>query len=224
MRFKAYVNSAGALLLATALSGCGSLGRDPIQVGSVPEDYRTSHPIVLSEKEHTLDIPIASGAREINLPVRSNIRAFAVEFAEAGTGSLFVMMPSGSPNEHAAKQIQSVIVQALVDGGASRKRIIVQHYDAAQHGSSAAVRLSYNAVTAGTDKCGNWPADMTETTENRHYYDYGCSSQANLAAIIANPVDLMGPRQSSQIDATERAAVIEAYQKGPRGAASEVSY
>jgi type IV pilus biogenesis protein CpaD/CtpE len=34
----------------------------------------------------------------------------------------------------------------------------------------------------------------------------------------------MGPRQSSQIDATERAAVIQDYQKGPRGAASEVTY
>ena len=75
------------------------------------------------------------------------IRAFAVDFAEAGTGSLFVMMPSGSPNEHAAKQIEPAIVKALLDGGASRKRIIVQHYDASQHGSSAAVRLSYTAVT-----------------------------------------------------------------------------
>lgn len=224
MHLKAQFNTAALLLVTVSLAGCGSLGRDPIQVGSVPEDYRTRHPIVLSEQEKTLDIPVASGARELNVPVQSNIRAFAAAFAEAGTGSLFVMFPSGSPNEHAARGVQSQILQAIVDGGASRNRVVVQHYDATGYDSAAAVRLSYNGVTASTAPCGNWPADIGDTTENRNYYDYGCSSQNNLAAIIANPVDLMGPRQSSSIDAAQRAAVIEDYQSGPRGANSEVTY
>jgi pilus assembly protein CpaD len=224
MRFKAYVNSAGLLVMATVIAGCGSIGRDPVQVGAVPDDYRTRHPIVLSEKEHTLDVPVASGARELNLSVRSNIRAFAAGFAESGTGTMFLIMPVGSPNEYAAKTVEGQILAAISKGGASRNQVVVQQYDASAHGSAAAVRLSYNGVTASTGRCGTWPADLTETAENKNYHDFGCSSQANLAAIIANPVDLMGPRQSSQIDATERAAVIQDYQKGPRGAASEVTY
>ncbi|MCI5078035.1 CpaD family pilus assembly lipoprotein [Oricola sp.] len=221
---KALVNSAGLLILATAAAGCGSIGRDPITVGSVPEDYRTRHPIVLSEQERTLDVPIASGARELNIPVKSNIRAFAANFAASGTGTLIVMQPVGSANEQAVKRVQGDILQALADGGAPRSRIAVQHYDASAHGSAAAVRLSYAGVTASTTPCGNWPDDLTETVENRNYADFGCSSQQNLAAIVANPGDLLGPRQSSPIDATQRGTVIEDYQSGTNGAASEVRY
>jgi len=224
MRTKAIVKSAGLLLVVAAVAGCARTDREQIEVGGIPLDYRARHPIVLSEQEKTLDVPVASGARELNVAVRSNIRGFAAEFATAGTGSLFVILPSGSPNAHAVRSLKGDILQALSDGGAPRNRVIFQHYDATAHGSAAAVRLSYNAVTASAGPCGNWPDDMTDTKYNRNYYDYGCASQANLAAIIANPVDLMGPRQMSQIDAAQRAAVIQDYQAGPRGGPSEVTY
>ncbi|WP_425419837.1 CpaD family pilus assembly protein [Oricola indica] len=224
MRLKTFVNSAGLLIVAAAISGCGSLGRDPIAVGSVPSDYRTRHPIVLSETEQTLDVPIASGAHTIGVPVRSNIRAFAANFAAAGTGAIIVMMPSGSPNEYAVKRVKDEILQALYDGGAARGRVVLQNYDASAHGSAAAVRLSYTGVTASTTPCGDWSDDLTKTVENTNYADYGCSTQQNLAAIVANPGDLMGPRQMSPIDATQRGAVIEDYQRGPGGTRSEVNY
>ncbi|QKV19469.1 CpaD family pilus assembly protein [Oricola thermophila] len=224
MRSRAIVKSAGLLLVAVAFAGCARTDREHIEVGGIPLDYRARHPIVLDEQEKTIDIPIASGARELNSAVRSNIRGFASGFAEAGTGSLFVILPSGSPNAHAVGAVKEQIIESLVAGGAPRNRLILQHYDASAHGSAAAVRLSYNTVSASAGPCGNWPDDLADTKYNRNYYDYGCSSQANLAAIIANPVDLMGPRQSSSIDATQRAAVIEDYQSGPRGAASEVRY
>lgn len=224
MPMKAYVNTAGLLIAAAALAGCGSIGRDPIAVGSVPSDYRTRHPIVLSEKQHTLDLPIASAAHDLGVPVQSNIRAFAASYAAAGNGAIIVVTPKGSPNEAAVDRVRGQIIQALVDGGAARGRIIVQTYDASNYGSAAAVRLLYSGVTAQTTPCGRWPDDLTDTVENTNYADYGCSTQQNLAAIVANPVDLMGPRQESPIDATERGAVIEGYQRGPVGGRSEVTY
>ena len=53
------------LVLAAAavalLSGCAN--RDSVTVGSVPDDYRTRHPIVVSEKEQTVDVPLAPSGR-----------------------------------------------------------------------------------------------------------------------------------------------------------------
>ena len=224
MSLKAFFKSAGMLALAASAAGCSPMSRDPIEVGSVPMDYRTNHPIILSEQEQTLDVPVASGQRELNIPVKSNIRAFAAAFANAGTGSLYLTMPTGSPNSSAVRFVEPQILEAIADGGAVSGRVVTQYYDGSAYGSSAPIRLSYRAVAASTAPCGNWPGDLAETAENRHYYDYGCSTQKNLAAIIANPVDLMGPRQMSQIDAAQRGAVIEGYQAGPRGAASEVRY
>ena len=224
MGMKAFFKTAAMLGLLASAAGCGSLGRDPIQVGSVPQDYRTSHPIVLSEREKALDVPIASGQRDINIPLRSNIRAFAAAFSETGSGLLYLTLPSGSPNAPAVSYVTPQIMRALADGGVPANRVVTRHYDAKDHGSSAPIRLSYQAVAASVAPCGNWPEDLGQTVENRNYHDYGCSSQANLAAVVANPVDLLGPRQSSQIDAAQRAAVIQDYQSGPRGAASEVNY
>jgi pilus assembly protein CpaD len=51
--------------------------------------------------------------------------------------------------------------------------------------------------------------------ENKHYADFGCSYQNNLAAQIANPADLIGPRKQTSIDAERRGQVIDDYRKVP---------
>ncbi|MEP6563987.1 MAG: CpaD family pilus assembly lipoprotein, partial [Mesorhizobium sp.] len=97
--------------------------------------------------------------------------------------------------------------------------IVVVSYQAGSSETSAPVRVSYIAVRAQTDKCGRWPDDLTETSENKHYADFGCSYQNNLAAQMANPADLLGPRKSSDIDAENRGAVIDKYRS--RGISDE---
>ena len=52
---------------------------------------------------------------------------------------------------------------------------------------------------------------LATTSENKHYADFGCSYQNNLAAQIANPADLLGPRKLSEVDAENRSAVIDTY-------------
>jgi pilus assembly protein CpaD len=72
--------------------------------------------------------------------------------------------------------------------------------------------LRYNAVKATTGKCGRWPDDMLQTSENKHWANFGCSYQNNLAAQVANPNDLVGPRRPTEIDAENRSVAIEEYQ------------
>ena len=205
-------SSSGVLLCVTLLSACSYGKRDSFTVGSVPSDYTTRHPIVLSEKEQTLDIPVASGAQKLSVASISNVKAFAQNFSNSGTGTIVMMLPSGSANTAAAHRVQDQIIQALEQGGGSRGNMAIQSYDATRHGSSAPIRLSFRGVTASTNECGQWPDSLTETSENQNYADYGCSSQNNLAAQIANPGDLLGPRAQSPIDAANRGVVIENYQ------------
>lgn len=214
---------AGVLVIGTILAGCAS--QDKLTVGSIPDDYRTNHPIVVSEREQTLDVPIATGARELSVATQSNITAFASTFGRSGTGVVHMLVPAGSANEHAVDRVRKDVFKALKRGGVSAHDVSVQRYDAGQHGPTAPVRLAFSGVTAGVpNQCGQWPEDLTWTSKNQHYADYGCSSQKNLAAQIANPGDLLGPRASSPIDAVQRGAVIGTYQQGPTPKGSEVSY
>ncbi len=205
-------STTGVLLCVTMLSACTMGKRDSFTVGSVPSDYTKRHPIILAEKEQTLDIPVASGAQRLNEATISNVRAFATNFSNSGTGTIVMLLPSGSANAAAAQRVQNQIIHALEQGGGSRGNMAIQTYNATQHGLSAPIRLSFRGVTASTNQCGQWDADILSTGENRNYSDFGCSSQNNLAAQISNPGDLLGPRRQSPIDAANRGAVIEAYQ------------
>ena len=52
-----------AVATVALLSGCAFQKRDSITVGAVPDDYRTNHPIIIAEKEETLDLPVGASDR-----------------------------------------------------------------------------------------------------------------------------------------------------------------
>ena len=70
------------------------------------------------------------------------------------------------------------------------------------------------AITAKAGPCGEWPEDLVANTmENRNYHNFGCATQANLAAQVANPMDLVQPRGMTPIDAEQRYLVIQDYRE-----------
>lgn len=204
---------AAAGLAAVLLSGCAN--REHVIVGSIPDDYRTRHPIVINEQEHTFDIPVASGDRKLTQSLRESVRGASGSYHRMASGSVRVMVPVGSPNAGAASLISREIVDILAADGVPRNRIIVTSYPAPSPQVAAPVRITFLATTASAGPCGRWPEDMlANSDQNRNYENFGCSSQHNLAAQVENPGDLLGPRGSSPIDAERRATVVDAYQKG----------
>ncbi len=200
-----------ALTLVVVLSGCENYSKRHFTVGSAPADYRTRHPIVISEKEQAIDIPVASNAHGLTVSERSIVEGFSGRFKSAASGSIRVLVPSGSANERTASRLASQLVDELRANGISRRRIIMAPYHAANHGASAPIRLSYSAIKAGVEGCGQWPADLSAGPENRNYHNFGCATQNNLAEIVANPSDLLEPRGTTSIDAERRLKVVEAY-------------
>lgn len=200
-----------AVLLAVVgifLASCGT--RDNLATGSIPDDYRTRHPIVLAEGERAIDIPIASGDRRLTQGTRDVIAGFAADYRNSANGVVQIMMPRGAANSSAVQAMRREIRGVLVAAGVPAKRLLETSYDAGAYGEAAPVRLSYVAITAQTEPCGTWPDDLNlNTFENKNYYNFGCASQSNLAAQIANPTDLLGPRQMSPIDAEQRGQVIK---------------
>ena len=213
-----------AALSFTTLSGCGSMqNRHHVIVGAVPDDYRTNHPISLAEQDEKLDVLVGAGDKGISLAQRSVIEGFVAQYKSNGSGPVQIMLPQGGTNAAAAKRVHADIVAALRKGGVPSGYIITTSYAPASDGANP-VRIAYRALAASTDQCGKWSEDLTKDTENKHYQDFGCSYQNNLAAMIANPADLLGPRAMTQVDAAKRGEVIKKYQTAPAAGASEVDY
>lgn len=200
-----------AVVVAALLAGCAQ--RDSITVGAIPDDYRTNHPIVIAEKNQKIDLPVGAGDRGMTGSQRDTLLGFLDGYDKSAAPTLTIQVPSGSANEVAATAAGRDFARLAVASGIKRNRIAVVSYQAGSSETSAPVRVSYITVKAQTDKCGRWPDDLVDTSENKHYADFGCSYQNNLAAQMANPNDLLGPRKPANIDPANRSQAIGVYQR-----------
>jgi pilus assembly protein CpaD len=55
---------------------------------------------------------------------------------------------------------------------------------------------------------------MAEDPRNLPYPNFGCAQQHNLAAQVANPADLLGPRTVEPADGERRAVVFDKFRQG----------
>jgi pilus assembly protein CpaD len=89
-------------------------------------------------------------------------------------------------------------------------------YRAGAADRSAPVILTYESFEAISPECGHWQQNTANTYANRPFPNFGCASQQNLAAMVANPRDLVEPRGMTPADAGRRDVVLGAWRKGEK--------
>jgi pilus assembly protein CpaD len=106
----------------------------------------------------------------------------------------------------------------LTSAGVPANGVALRTYQVVNPKRLATVRLSYPRMAAEAGPCGLWPSDIGPTTQsyrlNKPYWNFGCASQRNLAAMVANPADLTQPRGETPAYAGRRSTVLNAYRKG----------
>ena len=208
--------SAAALIaVAATLASCATRP-DRQTTSGIPDDYRTRHPITLAEVQHNLDVPIGTGEQRLTSGTRDLIRGFVQDYAALSSGTMLIAAPTQSANAGTAQALKADVRKLLINAGVKPSRIVMTAYDPSDANASAPIRLSFVAVTAITGECGQWPTDLfgPSIMDNTNWENFGCATQQNLAAQIASPTDLVGPRGTSPIDAQRRAEVIRVYREG----------
>ena len=154
------------------------------------------------------------GQPAYNAGDRATARDLARRILDVFAGYDYVVAPSGSPNQNAAAAVAVQIEQVLRRAGVSPRAIEYRVYRAGPEERNAPVRIAYNDIAAHTAPCGPWPDQVAQSPDNRHYADFGCATQQNLAAMVASPLDLIYPRGMTPADAQRRATVLQAYREG----------
>jgi pilus assembly protein CpaD len=204
---------AAALVAASALTGCAAFGgRDHIEVGSIPDDYRTRHPITIAEKQSQLMVPVGNAPREMSYAEQQVVAGFLDRYKDTGSGAIQIMVPGNSQNAGAAGVVANQIAQQASTMGYGG-RVIMNHYQAPHGQATPPIIIGYTSIKASAGPCGKWPSDMGVDAENKQYHNFGCAYQNNLAAQVANPMDLLGPRLPGMIDASDRGQVITDYRE-----------
>ncbi len=198
-----------AALIGTALGACQG---DRTTTGSLyPHDYRARHPIVLADDARTLDV-FPNGTGHLDPRQAADVDAFVLEYRRYGRGTLTVEVPRGvAPGVGAATERTVATVRRLAaSGGVGAGELVLSGYPVANPGLAAPVRLGFQRLQARVaDKCGLFPQDLGFSTpmtnlRNEPAWNLGCATQANVAAQVADPVDLVRGRTEGRIDTARR--------------------
>jgi pilus assembly protein CpaD len=203
------VMCAGAVVAVLLAGSCAA----PINNGSITADPDVNHPITVAPDMRTLRVSYAGDG--LSAGEASKFDAFVAGYQELGIGSISISAPSGPGAPEAIR----FFGERLARLGVPRSRILVGTHDVT--GGDSRVEIGYVAYVAHTDPCGDWSKDLSESSSNLPGPDFGCATQHNLAAMVADPRDLLGPRTMGPADATRRDTVTGKYEKGESPAASK---
>jgi pilus assembly protein CpaD len=209
---------AAALLVATtALGACTHTDEDI--TASISNDYRLRHPIVIQEADHTMEVLVGSRRGGLTALQRAEVTAFAQSWLHEGTGGIMIDLPTATSNAYAANETLHEIEAILSAVGVPPHGVKVREYRPVDPRQFATIKLNYPKITADAGPCGVWPDDLGPTFKNdmyqtnRPYYNLGCAYQRNMAAMVADPSDLIQPRPESPGFATRRSTVLDKYGK-----------
>ena len=176
------------------------------------------HPITISEADRTFEVFIGSNRGELNPSQRAEVLAFAQSWRRESTGGVIVDVPVGTSNERAAGEAMREIRSILNASGVPSDGVMVRGYHPPER-KLATIRITYPRLAAQAGPCGLWPEDIGPSLnrgyfENQQYWNLGCSSQRNLAAMVDNPADLVQPRAETPAYTMRRTTVMEKYRAG----------
>jgi pilus assembly protein CpaD len=211
---------AGALAgLAVALGACTHTD-DVTTTSSVPDDYRLRHPIAIQEADRSVVIFIGHARGGLSGPQRADVMGLAQLWLQEGTGAITADVPVGTSNARAAADSIHEIHALLAAAGVPPHGLVVRDYHPDDPRQMATIRLNYPKISAVAGPCGLWPEDLGPSIkdkgyfENKPYYNFGCSYQRNMAAMIDNPSDLVQPRTETPAYTMRRTEGFEKYRKG----------
>ncbi len=201
-RLRAACVIAAAGIAITAIAGCGETSRVSDDVHPRLSDPARRHPIVLVAETATLDLAGASGDKGLEARAFIETTRFVRNFRHEGRGPLSIAVPRGG-GSGISRRVQHVRSLAWRNGVPPERIRVVSRRG---HG---AVTLSYDRIAAVGPTCGDWSEDVTRTKQNLPYPNFGCASQRNIAAMTANPTDLVVPAAETPRGSETRASDLK---------------
>ncbi len=132
---------------------------------------------------------------------------------------ILISAPIGGKDADVAGRMAFAVRQRLVALGAPSASVRVVGYDAGP-APAAPLKVGFLRYKAQIPACGGWE-NLAATRDNNPYENFGCAVSANIAAQVANPEDLLGPRATTPIDAERRDVALDKYRKGESSASAK---
>jgi pilus assembly protein CpaD len=193
------------LLLAGMLlaSGCDTTDASgPAELSAPLPPKRTKVELVTFDH----DIHFARGAKAVAPGEAVGLASFLKSNAIGDNDTVTVGSPDGSSSLAAARQ--TAVLAALKNFHVHA----VATADTAPASGSVRIHVSHAVVTA--PRCPDWSKPEADEPTNAPSSNYGCSNEANLAAMVADPTDLIEGKASDKADGVALARGVDLYRSG----------
>lgn len=219
--------AAGLLItgLALSLGGCKTIKNDAeLTTGSIKNPFNTErHPIVVSTGAVELKVEVLPRVGSLSASQRIKIGRFLEKYRKVGAGPLTVALPRGARNHGSAAAVMGDVAVLMKSNGIPRAAIERVNYHPEPGLRNPPLILKYSRYYARASECGSWPGNIGSDHGNRPYPNFACATQNNLAAMVANPRDLVAPRTMTGGDTRRRMIAYDKYLKGEVTAAERSS-
>ena len=187
------VNAALALSLGLALSGCGGMASNP--------SLESIHQPVVSRTNYTLDVTTGPGG--LSVPEQRRLSGWfeSLELRYGDRISIDDPLSSGA-------------TQAAVEAVAARYGLLVSEDAPVTAGlvNAGTARVVVTRSSAAVPGCPDWSANSDTNLRNGTSSGYGCATNGNFAAMVANPEHLLkGASGSGETVVMSSTKAIDSY-------------
>lgn len=202
-----------AAVLLLALAGCATTTSG--QMNDAPLTPLSQY--VLQVEPGVDRIALAVHDQGLSANQHEALRSLVARFGAEQASILRIESPSGNdPVAAAQAYAMRDAVQAM---GVPGQMIQVVGYNAPN--PRAPVLAGFEVLRAYVPDCSTEPRDMSPRFSNMTSGGFGCAVTANMAAQIADPRDIRGPRNLQPADSGRAAVVFARYRQGELTAAAQ---
>ena len=208
----------GTMIFASACQSGGAPSHVPVEYfdGTVLD----RHEIGVTQHTEYLEVLLDPRDTQLRLGEVSKVRSFLNQYADVGHGPLVVSMPKHAENPQLAVGAVSEIRQLAWEAGVSYESMLGAAYDASSHTQTPIV-MAFKTYKAVAPECQSLAQiDVANGVSNSDLPTLGCAIRTNMAAMIAEPADLLGGRELSEGDRVRRGAQLSLWQQGQSTAAT----
>lgn len=204
----------------TALAACASSAPTKVPESYLQGNALDRNPIGVEKRTEFLEIVIHPQASELSNADKASITGFVAAYRDHGHGPLILSLPASSANPQLAVAAVAEARAIAYENGVSYDEI-----SGTNHGADSDVAepmiLAFQSYKAIAPDCPSKASvDFSDVRSNNELPTLGCSVRSNLAAMIADPADLLGTRPLDQGDPVRRAVILEKFRQGEATASS----
>jgi pilus assembly protein CpaD len=202
-------------LAGLSLLALGACASDPhaTKAAADPPPITPSERFAIQVDPSPLELKLGVHDAGLSQNQAAALRDFVGRWRMTDRAPITIKAPEHGPTQAAVYRVATGARDLLIGEGVDPGAVRIVGYEAGDD-RAAPVVVGFVRYQARGPQCGGSWENLANVYENHEYAEFGCAVTANMGAQIAEPADLLHPRDFDPPDAARRETVMDKYRQG----------